>query len=272
MKAKKIYLIGFSLIFLAMIAQETRAIHQPLCPPKSLLNKLLSGVGDSRPVSFLENICAAPVYAFFISKILNDKEASAEYKNMGKEAQVTLGISSTYQIPIRTSSSILKNEAAVTFPHVIYINEPRLALAQYGAKRATLFHEMVHKKYNDRTCLWVANCAAFLAGGFLAKKLCLIKTERSVLVQYPLIIAGAFGGLYLISRICSYFAERRADIEAHWAVDCHRCVCESADRRHVVFEDEGSPLKHKGYLSCLELERIAEFLKQRGRVCSHHQE
>jgi len=202
--------------------------------------------------------------------------ASAEHQLLGKEAQTAVGVPAEYQVAIKKLSRqhpLIKYIGAITETDGIYINEEQFNQLTYEAIRVLLFHEAVHKKYNDLSSFTILR-----SGAFFSSIICiysLLKRIDKFSSQAWLTQCGITYGLSLIP---SYFMlskfqkfiERRADIEGAYASGCHVCVKQLALSRKWLFEEVYNPIKYNGYLGYDELEKIVQELEQQSKLCDHH--
>ncbi|CAF1448257.1 unnamed protein product [Didymodactylos carnosus] len=207
-------------------------------------------------------------------KVFGNDLAASEYQELGKEAQCVLGIPEKYHVPIKKFPSSLTSFpiAALATPEAIFVNEVRLNQEAYGAKRCVMFHEAIHKKYNDVGFNLFIKLVTLFGSGFLARKLLLyFKPAISRWISYPAMSAIALITMCITARCYSYFIERRAEIQGHYATGCSQCVQESAARRCRLAEIDKNFLKNNGgYLLADTLAEIAEDLKAQGKLCSYH--
>lgn len=241
---------------------------------KSRCNKWLSTLSSSTHLLYVENVFLSKIYDFLmISSAFGNEIADQEYQDLGKEAQVALGIPEKYQVTIKKFPAALCDfpVAAVAMPGAIYVNEERLKTETVGAKRCTLFHEAVHKKYNEGSCSIIVELISFFGTPFLMREFILsIKDDLSKWIYYPILMMSACGSLYLVGTSYAKFTEKRADIEGHFATSCSVCVQESAARRRKVAQQENRNFHDKGYLTPEGLEKIAQELKSQGKLCHYH--
>ncbi len=238
---------------------------------KSFVNKGFCALAASKPVLGFENKMLAKVYNLIIGRVFGDELASSEYQELGKEAQSVLGIAEQYHVPIKKFPPIMSNfpAAALAMPGAIYINEDRLKSESYGAKRSCLFHEVIHKKYNDVSFNIAIEFGTLIGSGYFSSKL-LSYASLSKWVHYPLVAIVSLFCTNCAGIVYSKYMERRADIEGHFATQCSECVQESASRRRRLVEIEKNPLQNNGYLFADALEQIAQKLKSENKLCHYH--
>lgn len=236
---------------------------------KSQINKTASAFTESKPASFIENKILSKVHDLIIGKAFGNELADSQYQDLGREAQAAVGVLKEYHVPIRKFPKVLSNLpiGAFAMTGAIYVNEDQLMSESYGAKQCALLCAAVHKKYNDTSFSLMILFGSFMGSSITASYL---MRNFNRLTRYPVVAAAALGGMYLATTSYSRFAERRADIEGHYAAACSRCVEESASRRQLIFGLENNPLKNSGCLNAADLEKIAQDLRAENKLCSHH--
>ncbi len=249
---------------------------QPPLNQKSLCQKILCAVEKSSPMCWIEKKIGEKFYEkkMELSGIGNEP-ATPHYQALGKEAQSAVGIPEEYQVPIKKmspNSPLAQIAAGITFPHAIYINEEKLNEQPYGVQCCALYHEAIHKKYNDNTADSLLECISFFGTTYTAHK-----TLRKLTPKLPTIIRmlGAGGsGLFATYMVCKkyhHYMERRADIEGCYATQCATSVEEVAVYRRKKFEEDNHPFKNNGYLQAHEMEIIAQDLQKKNKICAHHE-
>ena len=243
---------------------------------KGLLRQALDYIGQSKPIALfdthIQSKVRKPIQRFLG---LGSDPASSEYQKLGKEAQEVLQVPQDRHVPIKKISpdSIMAPlVAALAEPNAIYVNEEKLNKRSHGTKRCNLFHEAVHKKYNDSSSESVIEIGSFFGSGIAAHTLInRIKPQGRYKILHALgVIAVGLGTDSFISTKYNRFRERRADIEGHYATQCFTCVEESAAHRKQSFEQENNSLKNNGYLWTTDLEKIAHDLKTDNKLCTFH--
>jgi len=248
---------------------------------QNLIDSLLGSLGKS-PLVHIYN----EHVQMYISKLykeillLGDEQASEEYQKLGKEAQQSAGILENWHVPIKKinpASTVASFVGALAEADAIYVNEERLALRSYGARRCALFHEAVHEKYHDLAFDSILEWGSLISASIISHKLI-----KSVSPFNKFCLSGMVhkGGAFvlgviassLVSSKFSYYRERRADLEGHYGTACYKCVEESAAFARHRNEVEKNPLIHNGYLWPLELEEIAADLHQENKTCNYHRE
>lgn len=234
-------------------------------------------------------------YSFnqFLATRLPGVSAREDVKQLGQKAQTAVGVAADKQVPIQHDAGL--RFAAQAYENAIVVGDQFYdeALA-YGVKRCDMFHEAVHIKYNDDTFRAFPYLGSLLGATGATKKI-INPQGRLKLLYIPSVVAGHFLGRAIRNQYQNYF-ERRADIEGHYATQCHRCVSEKTedirearDFMHETIsriEAKSEPtegevrglnmakqwLKGKGcYLSVEENEIIAADLKRDNKVCTFHQ-
>jgi hypothetical protein len=219
--------------------------------------------------------------------------AREDIAQLGQEAQSTIGIPADKQVPIRYGAGL--RYAAQAHANAIVVSDQFYdeAMCAYGVKRCDMSHESVHIKYNDDTFRAIPYLSSIFAAIGGTKKIINPK-GRLKLLYIPSLVAGHFIGGAIRGQYQNYF-ERRADIEGHYATQCHHCVTEKAedirDTRDFMHETirwieakseptegEVRGLKmakqwlesKKPYLSVEENEIIAADLQRDNKVCAFH--
>ena len=199
----------------------------------------------------------------------------------------------------------MDGDAAKASEEAIYINKDTFEDNEvpYGVKRCDLYHEAVHIKYHDymfRLLLRLATgLNTFICTSFLVK---MFKPQGKWKILYLVpVFSGDFVGKQLAKKYTQYY-ERRADIEGHYATQCHVCVSDKAHdirealsiahktlevinstRNRKVLKNNKKLSKNKRifeefiksktyYLSANDNEKIANDLKQENKICYFHRE
>ncbi len=227
----------------------------------------------------------------------NAREASKDVQELGKTAQLAVGVPASRMVPIKERSFGVSGPVAKALPGVILVDSQ--CLVPYSVKRCNMYHEAVHIKYNDVTTSLLGSLTGFVGG--LTSGLCVVRTFKPVgkwKLLYPVFaFANARVITCLFGRYYRKYGERRADIEGHYATGCHVCVHEKAEdvRRtlEIAHNLKEQKLKLPGkltdeqrrqaeynacnyiknisdYLSSDENEQIASDLRRKNRVCSFH--
>ena len=224
---------------------------------------------DKNILGWLDSLASSQVQ-------LGTEDASELYQKLAREAQQAVGVPKEWYIPIKkidAMSPLIPYVAAIIFSDALYVNEERLNNRSYGACRCILFHEAVHRKYNDRTVTVITKLAALVGSAILMHyTIKAIKPVGRYKVLHGLadILTGLSASAVASTNYITY-RERRADIEGHYATHCSQCVHESAAMRRVAFEQENNRLHYNnGYLSANELEMIAYELEQHNELCEYH--
>lgn len=215
--------------------------------------------------------------------------ASSEWQQLAEEAQRALGIPKDRHVPILFDA---KRDGGMATSYAVLIGE--YEDSSYGAKRCDVFHEYSHTKHHDLSCQTPVLLTPLLSTPLLCKLL-VNPQGRYKLLYLVFLIAGYYVGKLLQDNHANYY-ERRADIEGHYATQCHICVTEKADSLESVctelknyltvlepFYDvlpddlkrgiDGAKafLKTKeSYLTVAENRAIAADLRRDNKVCSFH--
>jgi len=268
MKRTLFFLGAFALSFSGLQADEL------FLGKKNIFNKAMDSFGQSRVIQWCEKKLSSDA---FVKVFFGAEPASPLFQEMGKDAQITLGISEDCHVPIYKMTlnlELFKEVGAFALPGFIIVNENRLNRASYGAQRAALFHEAVHIKYADSTA------SEFFVTFFLALGVAgsnkIIRDynlfQTSLLARVATPFAVGMTSLILSGKFYGHYRERRADIEGCYATQCYVCVKEHAEHRRKIFEQEKNSLRHNGYLWAEDLLVIADELKRENRVCIYHSE
>lgn len=136
-----------------------------------------------------------------------------------------------------------------------------------------LFHEAIHKKYNDLSFYEILSTLSFLTSASctyaLLKQIHTIYSKPWY-VRWGITFLSGQIAIFLTCLKFQKFTERRADIEGCYASGCYICVRNLALARKRLFEEEYNPLKNNGYLFYDELEKIAQELEQEAKICEYH--
>lgn len=188
-------------------------------------------------------------------------EASEIYQILGKEAQDNVGIDVQYQVPIRKRNH-QHNEGARCQAHAIYVNENFIDDFAYVIKKYTMYHEAIHKKYNDNTASIVAPQIVAIGVMFVSY---IVMFQLPINLLYKLILPNIFGvgSIVLLDSRKHYYEERRADVEGLYAMSCHHCV--SNVSKYLIRKDN-----HDGYLNNKEIGQIAKVLEKQNKLCKYH--
>jgi len=263
------------MLYLLTVSQVNSS--QPTLNQKSLWNTTISAIGQSYPMRWIEKNIGAKFYGNIIEQSgLDNGPATPHYQALGKEAQSTVGIPAEYQVPIKKMSPnnpIAQIAAGLTFPHAIYINEEKLDEQSYGVQRCAMYHEAIHKKYNDISFDNIIEWPILFGTGYATHKILQIIKPRITpnFIHGILVVASAFTSMYKTSLAYHHYMERRADVEGCYATQCATCVQEAATHRRKRFEEENHPFKDNGYLQANEMEMIAHDLKEENKLCAYHE-
>lgn len=224
---------------------------------KNCLHHLYDKLGQSNIMYLLEKHVRVKIYAPPVKDL---GEASEIYQTLGKEAQDNVGIEAKYQVPIRKRDH-LHNEGARCQADRIYVNEEFINNAPYVIKKYIMYHESIHKKYNDNTVPIVANIGA-LGITFVSY---IIMFQLPVRLLFKLILPNVLGvtSLVLFASRSHYYEERRADVEGLYAMSCYKCVNDVSN--YLIRGDNND-----GYLNNTEIGQIAKVLKRQNKLCKNH--
>lgn len=216
--------------------------------------------------------------------------ASEQFQILGLEAQRALDISSELCLPIikmRENFPGKKDMAAGTFLGIIIVNEELFAAMPYGVQRSVFMHESTHVKYHDFLASFMSSTIGFCGGSVGAHT---VLKALKVAAWYKR--ASSVIGVAVANKCFTkyrQFAERRADVEGHYATQCASCVHEKMQFfKNCCIENikknkpddisEAGILalfsevdKHRalyGYLTQQELNKIAQDLGD--KKCSYH--
>ncbi|MCL4361277.1 hypothetical protein M1446_02900 [Candidatus Dependentiae bacterium] len=189
--------------------------------------------------------------------------ASQFYQDLGKEAQFSVGIPEAQHVPIKNFPNLIKQlqSFAITSDTDIYIDEYYLDLALYGIQRCIIFHEAIHRKYNDLQYLKnVTN-----------KALGLKFDSEENLKNYLKIYAEEV-------QQCRSFCEHRADTEGLYATQCYMCVNEYLKLQQLSFQEADETkngisekkMNYLGYATIDEMKKIVDNLMQQNKICAYH--
>jgi len=249
---------------------------------KGMLDKALAVIGKSSMMHRYNQWYAGKTE-------LPGEPVSEEMQALGKEAQTAVGIPEDRQLPVRYVAGIDGAEAGADAIVVGDYKEDA-----YGVNRCLLFHEAIHVKYHD-TAVFKIPFPSSIIGALIATKLCIKPQGIAKLLYLPALIAGAYVGDELQTSFAKY-RERRADIEGHYATQCHTCVTEKSEHQKSVrdFITDGIALleaqptltdeqtqaltvtkgfleRQKSYLSVEENSIIAADLKRDNKICTFHE-
>lgn len=238
---------------------------------KSLWEKTIGSIATSYPMYWIEKNIEGKIS--FENVMFGDIPATPFYQELGKEAQYAVGIPKEYHVPIKKilpTNPMAAFVSALAFPNAIYVNEQKLNEQPYGVKRCAVYHEAIHKKYNDMT---IAPMLEFFM--FFGTMYGVHKILKSLQLSTALHVLGVVTpGVIATMIVCSknhHYRERRADIEGFYATQCATCVQEMATDRHQKFEIDSHPLRNEGYLWAHEINLIAQDLQQQNKICAYHQ-
>ena len=262
------------LLFLSIIFLQTHTSERLYEP--TVAGKLFGWASQSKVVCLFNKYITSKTRGF-IKTILGDDAASQEYQDLGKKAQLAVGISEENVVPIKKipPTSPFKIVGGLAEPDTIYVNEEKFKQRSYGVKYCALLHESIHKKYNDVSVDAIVEIPTMILSGICAYKF--IKAIKPVGRFKVLHILGtvvtSFFASFIATKILSVHRECRADTEGHYAAQCSVCVQESADRRKELEKEKNIFLaSNSGYLTSSELEEIANNLAAHKKICAYHQD
>jgi len=172
-----------------------------------------------------------------IDDVSNAREAPKDVQELGKMAQLAVGVPASRMVPIKEQSLGnvkeqsfgISGTAAQALCGAIVVDSQNPD--PYSVKRCNMYHEAVHIKYNDEAIIGLGNLAGFLGG--LISGLYVVKAFNPVgkwKLLYPVFsLINACVIKYLFDRYYGRYFERRADIEGHYATGCYVCVHEKAE-------------------------------------------
>lgn len=244
---------------------------------KNTLAKLLGYLASTKIIylfdKYVQNVIQQQMHKMIP---YGNELASSEYQVLGQEIQTKVGIPKNYQVPIKILSPqypMLKYVGAITETDGIYLNKEKFDQAKFSNKRCLLFHEAIHKKYNDLSFGQILELLVFSSSTIstyaLLKKMDKIYSKPWYVRWGIILLAGTIVNAFSSIKY-QKFIERRADIEGCYASACHVCVKDLALRRKELFEEEYNPLKNNGYLFYEELIKIAQELEQEAKLCEYH--
>jgi hypothetical protein len=237
---KKIIKSGLlCLVILANVAVYAENEGVQTLNKKGLIGKALAAMGTS---SMMHH------YNQFIAERLpvDGVPASADIQELGKEAQTAVGIPADRQVPIQDLDGL---DGGMASSNAIMIGEKSYDDAAYGVKRCDMFHESVHIKYHDDSFNSAIYLSSLLGAPLAARQF--IKPQGTLKLLYlPVLVAGHYVARGVQNQFCKY-RERRADIEGHYATQCHECVTEKAENLKTTRDDMRSGLDKIEILSNL---------------------
>lgn len=197
-----------------------------------------------------------------------DEPASHTWQSLGHEAQLAVGIKQENIRPIlklngpaavSRDGDAYEVEAARATHDGVFVNETELQkhdAIPLEERRAIMFHEAVHYKYNDEGVVMLMRDATlgstFALGGRLSWSLTKANARTKYIMTYPFCVYMiGIGCTVLVGKKYGKFAERRADIEGFNATQCSKCTASMTKWQR----DTG-----KGYLSTSEIDKIAKDL------------
>lgn len=276
----------FCLLVLVNTSAYTMENSNQTLNQKGIIGKAFAAIGTSSAMHRYNQ--------FFATRIpLQGIPAPQAVQTLGKEAQTAVGIPADRQVPIQyvpelDASAIAETNAIITG------NEFTHDKTAYGVKRCNMFHEAVHIKYHDDAFNGVLLSCSLL-GAPLATKMLIKPQGKLKLLYLPALLAGYYVGRAIQGQFQNY-RERRADIEGHYATQCHKCVTEKIEDVQHTYElahdiitrlDNNTNLDEaqvnglafakgwiedkKRYLSIEENETIAAELKRDNKVCVFHE-
>jgi len=270
MKITKILLI--ILCLLTFHTHPKESLNQ-----KSLWSKAISSIAQSYPMYWIEKKIGEKFYGKMMELSgLDNGPATPYYQALGKEALSAVGIPEEYHVPIKKMSPtnpLAQIVAGFTVPSAIYVNEKKLNEQSYGVQRCAVYHEAIHKKYNDISFDNIVEWPILLGAGYATHKLLQIIKPRITpdIIHGIIVVASALTIVTKTGQEYHLYIEQRADIEGCYATQCAACVQEAATHRHKRFEEENHPFKNNGYLQADEMEIIARDLRKENKICAYHE-
>lgn len=196
--------------------------------------------------------------------------ALAWVQEVGKEAQLTVGIAQEDLVPVRDMSIDYphRNSRAHVDKHALYVRYDQYDTPE--TLRILLLHEAIHLKhkhylkgwYDMRKRVYIVLGLCLCSAGFLFKK-----PTWSVLAHLLGLTALGIG---YTTKSPLYYKERAADVESLYAAQCYECVKVMAERYSISqYDPQFDELcTQKGYLSYEEcMERADLFV---GKSCIYH--
>ena len=238
--------------------------------PKTFFEKNIAVLGQSKPVYLFEKyICLPTRFIFRTLNNFDDQLADPSIQELGKEAQLAVGISEKKCIPIKKLNPNIVNGSAIAEPDAIYVNEQSFQRYNFGFKRCTMLHEAIHVKNRDSTMNFLIGGLTFLTLSSGLEKI--IKKSRMVtrskaLQKSVIYVPSYLSTLYACKKF-HYFGEQRADVEGYYASNCSSCVKEA-----IMLTKYNEEEKLAGYLDKNSSIKIAEDLEQQHKLCTFHQQ
>ncbi len=172
-------------------------------------------------------------------------------------------------------------DGARTTPSAMYIN-PKLQKHVLGLQQLAFYHEGTHHKYLDtlnnyikyRGILWTATTTTYLLGWYFGLR----SGVRNIIVSNFLATGLGFSSYlatghalnYLIWPYLLHTHERRADLEAAYAIKCHECINEVANHKKEWSTKDKMLNAKAGYLTSEELTAIAQEHQRKNNRCDTH--
>lgn len=238
------------LVSSSAFAQEKNKVHQ------SFVQKYCSKAQEMASL-FVERIKGIPVV--YASRTNEDLEQ--EYECYAKDALKTFEIPPSRIISFKKlKPNAFARAIAIAWLNSIYVDTE--SMQKYplkypkSVKKMTFFHEMSHIKHNDGSPLHVLKV---MVPGMLISALMhyyapeLVHNHAKVL--YPFYLTS----LALPLTVDLMNAEKRADKEACYALQCHECIRE--------VQQKGAP-----YLNPAEINTIAQHIRSKNLICNDHQQ
>ena len=161
----------------------------------------------------------------------NAREAPKDVQELGKMAQLAVGVPASRMVPIKEQSFGIDGPATKAMSGAIVVEACPELVEGYSVKRCNMYHSAVSIKYNDGATIGLMNLAGFLGG--LTSGFCVVKAFKPVgkwKLLYPVFaLTNACVIRCLPDRYYRRYFERRADIEGHYSTGCHVCVHEKAE-------------------------------------------
>lgn len=184
-----------------------------------------------------------------------NEDVAPEYHRYAQEARRFFEIPESTNIEIKNSSYPTHTyNAGSAESRSIYINHDYLKWFDHSEKKYTMLHEMAHIKNNDRVSLPAIQAISSISIKSVALLLRTIFPTQSNYVRdiydYPLAVCMGT----LVAKKYQNYVERRADKQALYGLQCHKCI----------------DAVYPSYISLEEKQAILEDVKKHQQVCSYH--
>ena len=166
----------------------------------------------------------------------NIREAPKNVQELGKRAQLAVGVPTSRLVPIKENP--FKKEGGASAGYGSIVISSFYHEESYSVGRCNMYREAVHIKYNDHCTIGLVNSASLLSG--LISGPLLVKIFNPMgkwKLLYPVFaLVNAFITKSLLEKYYRRYIGRRADIEGHYATGCYICVHEKAEDVRGAFE------------------------------------